>query len=189
MQKDQLINVSRRRFLVNSATVGAGLTLGIYLPGCGRKQESPAEKVSTPQTTPESASEQEFNAFVRVSPDNKVTVVIKHLEMGQGTYTGLATIVADEMDAAWDQIQVESAPELILGRARHGRQYRHRQLIYANAQSRRQCKIYAGQRGGQKMECAHGTNFRRRRSGATQRFRPSSHIWRIGGFGRQGNGT
>jgi len=110
MQKDQLINVSRRRFLVNSATVGAGLTLGIYLPGCGRKQESPAEKVSTPQTTPESASEQEFNAFVRVSPDNKVTVVIKHLEMGQGTYTGLATIVADEMDAAWDQIQVESAP-------------------------------------------------------------------------------
>jgi isoquinoline 1-oxidoreductase beta subunit len=110
MQKDQLINVSRRRFLVNSATVGAGLTLGLYLPGCGRKQETPAEQVSTPRATTESVAEQEFNAFVRVSPDNKVTVIIKHLEMGQGTYTGLATIVADEMDAAWDQIQVESAP-------------------------------------------------------------------------------
>ncbi len=110
MQKDQVINISRRRFLVGTATVGAGLTLGIYLPGCGRKQEAPTEQVSTISPTLEPAAALEFNAFVRVSPDNKVTVIIKHLEMGQGTYTGLATIVADEMDASWDQVEVESAP-------------------------------------------------------------------------------
>ena len=111
MQSESVINVSRRRFLINSAAVGAGLTLGVYLPGCGRKPETTTEAAKTAMPTAvESTTAQEFNAFVRVSPDNSVTVIIKHLEMGQGTYTGLATIVADEMDASWEQIHVESAP-------------------------------------------------------------------------------
>jgi isoquinoline 1-oxidoreductase beta subunit len=50
------------------------------------------------------------NAFVRIGSDNTVTVISKHLEMGQGSYTGLATIVADELDAAWGQVRVEGAP-------------------------------------------------------------------------------
>jgi isoquinoline 1-oxidoreductase beta subunit len=50
------------------------------------------------------------NAFLRIAPDNSVTVIAKHLEMGQGTYTGLATVVAEELDADWAQIRVESAP-------------------------------------------------------------------------------
>ena len=50
------------------------------------------------------------NAFLRIAPDNSVTVIAKHLEMGQGSYTGLATVVADELDADWGQIRVESAP-------------------------------------------------------------------------------
>jgi isoquinoline 1-oxidoreductase subunit beta len=50
------------------------------------------------------------NAFVRVSPDNTVTIVAKHLEMGQGSHTGLATVVADELDADWAQVRVEAAP-------------------------------------------------------------------------------
>jgi isoquinoline 1-oxidoreductase beta subunit len=45
-----------------------------------------------------------------VAPDNSVTVIAKHLEMGQGSYTGLATILAEELDADWAQIRVESAP-------------------------------------------------------------------------------
>jgi isoquinoline 1-oxidoreductase beta subunit len=43
-------------------------------------------------------------------PDNTVTVVAKHVEMGQGSHTGLATIVADELDADWSQVRVEAAP-------------------------------------------------------------------------------
>lgn len=50
------------------------------------------------------------NAFIRIAPDNTVTVIIKHLEMGQGVYTGLATIVAEELDADWNQMRAESAP-------------------------------------------------------------------------------
>jgi isoquinoline 1-oxidoreductase beta subunit len=50
------------------------------------------------------------NAFLRIAPDNSVTVIAKHLEMGQGAYTGLATVVAEELDADWAQIRVESAP-------------------------------------------------------------------------------
>ncbi len=50
------------------------------------------------------------NAFVKIGPDSVVTVVVKHLEMGQGTYTGLPTLVAEELDADWSQIRVEAAP-------------------------------------------------------------------------------
>jgi isoquinoline 1-oxidoreductase beta subunit len=50
------------------------------------------------------------NAFVRVAPDNTVTVIIKHLEMGQGVYTGLSAIVAEELDADWSQVRAEHAP-------------------------------------------------------------------------------
>jgi isoquinoline 1-oxidoreductase beta subunit len=50
------------------------------------------------------------NAFVRIAPDNSVTIMAKHLEMGQGSHTGLATILADELDADWAQVRVEAAP-------------------------------------------------------------------------------
>jgi len=52
----------------------------------------------------------EPNAFVRIGADNTVTVVVKHIEMGQGTFTGLPTLVAEELDADWSQIRVEPAP-------------------------------------------------------------------------------
>jgi len=47
---------------------------------------------------------------VRIGTDDSVTVIVKHLEMGQGTYTGLPTLVAEELDARWDQIRAEGAP-------------------------------------------------------------------------------
>jgi isoquinoline 1-oxidoreductase beta subunit len=50
------------------------------------------------------------NAFVRIGSDNSVTVIAKHIEMGQGAYTGIATVLAEELDADWTQIRVESAP-------------------------------------------------------------------------------
>jgi isoquinoline 1-oxidoreductase subunit beta len=50
------------------------------------------------------------NAFLRIGADGSVTVISKHLEMGQGSYTGIATVLAEELDADWTRVRVESAP-------------------------------------------------------------------------------
>jgi isoquinoline 1-oxidoreductase subunit beta len=50
------------------------------------------------------------NAFVRVGVDDTVTVLIKHIEFGQGPFTGLSTLVAEEMDADWSKVRAEHAP-------------------------------------------------------------------------------
>ncbi len=89
---------SRRGFLKATAAAAAGLTIGFHWSGPLNRAFADTAKDFTP------------NAFLRIAPDNSVTVIAKHLEMGQGTYTGLATIVADELDADWGQIRVESAP-------------------------------------------------------------------------------
>lgn len=111
MKQIKTVDNGRREFLLKSVSVGAGLTLGFYLTGCNRKETTKSTALSTKAggeaTT---ATEFEPNAFVRIHPDNTVIVIIKHLEMGQGTYTGLATVVAEELDAAWSQIKVEGAP-------------------------------------------------------------------------------
>ncbi len=92
---------SRRKFLKLMGGVGAGLTLGFSLPASNQAQA--ADMTS-------SAVSFEPNAFVRIGTDNKVTVMIKHIEMGQGTYTGLTTLVAEELDADWAQMGAEGAP-------------------------------------------------------------------------------
>ena len=50
------------------------------------------------------------NAFIRIAPDDTVTVIVKHLDKGQGIATGLSTIVAEELDADWAQMRAEFAP-------------------------------------------------------------------------------
>lgn len=97
---------NRRLFLKKSAALGAGFTLALVLPkyAAGDLQDA-AETKSSPGSQPDEA-----NAFVRIGTDNTVTVIIKHIEFGQGTYTGLATLVAEELDANWDQVVSESAP-------------------------------------------------------------------------------
>jgi isoquinoline 1-oxidoreductase beta subunit len=96
------ITIDRRTFL----KAGAGLTLALHLP-LTLAQSGPGKTVAaTASPLPAFAP----NAFVRIGSDNAVTVIAKHLEMGQGTYTGLATIVAEELDADWAQVRVEGAP-------------------------------------------------------------------------------
>lgn len=98
-------NFSRRDFLKS----GAGLTLALVLPAARAANPGiagPGIAGSGPQGTVAFAP----NAFVRIGADNTVTVLAKHLEMGQGTYTGLATLVAEELDADWAQVVVEGAP-------------------------------------------------------------------------------
>jgi isoquinoline 1-oxidoreductase subunit beta len=103
MSKILIVNESRRRFL----QAGAGLTLAIYLP------PALAEMAAGPGQAGGKvvgAASFEPNAFVRIGRDDTVTVIAKHLEMGQGTYTGLATLVAEELDADWSKVKVEGAP-------------------------------------------------------------------------------
>lgn len=101
------LNVSRRSFIVGGAQAGAGLVLGVSLAGCA-SDDGMSSDVQMPEKTFEA------NAFVTVGTDGKITVMVKHLEMGQGTYTGLATLVAEELDADWNQVRAinsEANPE------------------------------------------------------------------------------
>src|SRR5271167_4252184 len=94
---------SRRAFLkgAGSASVMA-LTIGFEWISSTRRAGAVAAPASGAPFAP--------NAFLRIGADDSVTVIAKHLEMGQGAYTGIATIVAEELDADWAQVRVESAP-------------------------------------------------------------------------------
>ena len=92
--------LTRRELLRTGAAGGLGLVIGFQLPGAARVT---AQKDTT-------AVPFAPNAFLRIAPDNTVTIIAKHIEFGQGAHTGLATIIAEELDADWSQVRVESAP-------------------------------------------------------------------------------
>jgi isoquinoline 1-oxidoreductase subunit beta len=91
--------LTRRDMLKGTAMTGAALVIATYLPEPGLAQSAGAPKL---QPMP--------NAFIRIAPDDSVTVIIKHLDKGQGVTTGLSTIVAEELDADWSQMRAEFAP-------------------------------------------------------------------------------
>lgn len=95
------INPARRGFLKAGAALGAGLTLGFHL--------TTARSAKLAIATPAGESFAP-NAFIRVAPDGAVTVLVKHLEMGQGVFTGLPALVAEELEVPWGDIRVEAAP-------------------------------------------------------------------------------
>jgi isoquinoline 1-oxidoreductase subunit beta len=84
--------LSRREFVSVGVAAGAGLVLGFYLPHgkSGQQEFSP-------------------NAYLRITPDNKVTIVVARSEMGQGVRTALPMILAEELEADWKQIEIEQA--------------------------------------------------------------------------------
>ncbi len=92
--------LSRRRFLQTTTAAGAGLVLGLQLP----------PRHAHAAWTPDQAGAFAPNAFVRITRDDLVTVLVKHIEFGQGPLTGLATLVAEELDADWSQMRAELAP-------------------------------------------------------------------------------
>src|SRR5215470_7788690 len=84
----------------------AGLVIGVALPLPAFAQSGAARAFQ-----PGSGSAAFVpNAFVRVGADDIVTVLIKHIEFGQGPFTGLSTLVAEEMDADWSKVRAEHAP-------------------------------------------------------------------------------
>jgi isoquinoline 1-oxidoreductase beta subunit len=85
-------NMNRRGFLVSTAAAAGGLVLGMPL-------DASAQQISG--DTPE------INAWVVIQPDDKVIVRVARIEMGQGTLTGLAQLVAEELDADWEKVTWE----------------------------------------------------------------------------------
>lgn len=99
---ENAFQTTRRGFLKG----GAGLALAIVAPTVSLAD------IGGPGHAGSAMVDGEFspNAFLRIGTDGTVTVVSKHLEMGQGVYTGLATLVAEELDADWSRVTVEGAP-------------------------------------------------------------------------------
>ncbi len=96
-----MLPTSRRGFIKLMSGSGAGLMLAINSPLSFANQSAEGLD-SEGQLAP--------NAFIRIGTDSQVTVMMKHLEMGQGTHTGLSTMVAEELDADWSQILPVGAP-------------------------------------------------------------------------------
>ena len=93
------IDVSRRRFLQTSGAAAGGLVVGFHLPGVGAKRLLAA-----------TAAPFAPNAFIRIATDNTITILVHKSEMGQGVYTSVPMVIAEELDADWNLIRVESAP-------------------------------------------------------------------------------
>jgi isoquinoline 1-oxidoreductase beta subunit len=107
MNTQHIVNLSRRRFIAGSTVSLAGLVLGILPSACA---DSRLAGLGVGDTAPHTAGDFSPNAFLRIDTEGIVTIISKHLEMGQGVYTGLATLVAEELDADWDKVTVEGAP-------------------------------------------------------------------------------
>ena len=98
------IETTRRAVLGGIGGVATALTLGVFVPKLAKAKAGIVNAPADPADvfTP--------NAFIQVGVDDTVTVLIKHIEFGQGPFTGLTTLVAEELDADWDQMRATHAP-------------------------------------------------------------------------------
>jgi CO/xanthine dehydrogenase Mo-binding subunit len=93
-------SVSRREFIVTSAGAAGGLLLGWFVGGRPRALAAAAQ-AALPFAP---------NQFLRIGRDGRVTITVSQVEMGQGTYTSMPMLVAEELEVGLDQVQVEHAP-------------------------------------------------------------------------------
>ena len=96
------INFSRRSFIKSTALVAGGLVVAFSIPQAKRFMgvANAAEALTLPAP----------NAFLRIGKDDSITVMLAHSEMGQGIWTTLPMLIADELDADWSKVKVEHAP-------------------------------------------------------------------------------
>ena len=96
------MNLSRRRFLLSAAVVGGGVLIGYAAT-------RPSRHRLANETLAENG-QRFFTSWLRLDPDNRVTVYVPHSEMGQGVHTSMAMMAADELDADWELVTAEQAP-------------------------------------------------------------------------------
>jgi isoquinoline 1-oxidoreductase beta subunit len=92
------VTLSRRGFLAGTAAGAAGLVISFHVPNMVRAAPQAAVALPPP------------NAFLRIGTDNSVTVILAHSEMGQGIWTGLAMLIAEELECDWSKVRSEHAP-------------------------------------------------------------------------------
>jgi isoquinoline 1-oxidoreductase subunit beta len=90
-------SVNRRDFLRIGAAAGGGLLIGLHLPELVRANAATAAAFAP-------------NAFIRIGTDDIITVIVNKSEMGQGVYTSLPMLAAEELEANWSRVRFESAP-------------------------------------------------------------------------------
>jgi isoquinoline 1-oxidoreductase subunit beta len=93
--------VNRRDFLKKTGAGGAALVIGFYLPAAAQAQEAQQQEKKPPNP---------LNAWVRITPDNRVTLILGKSEMGQGVMTALPMILAEELSLDWKNVKIEQAP-------------------------------------------------------------------------------
>ena len=98
--------LSRREFLGVSGGVGVGLVLSFSLPGTGCAAK------------PAAAAAGELNAWIRIGTDDTVHFSVSKLEMGQGVFTSVPMVIAEELEVDWQRVKAHQAP----ADARFGRQ-------------------------------------------------------------------
>jgi len=124
-----VVKVHRRDFMKLASVAGAGLVLGLEIPGCARGEA----------TAPQARRDYPLGAFVVVGTDDVVTVYVSKSEMGQGVRTSLPMIVAEELDADWKSVRIRQAdlPEA------------NSQRVYERMKSQLQQKVNQYQAEGQ----------------------------------------
>jgi len=95
--------VNRRDFLKSTAATGAALVIGFHLSGSASALAASAEDQEKKSVNP-------FDAWIRIAPDNQVTLIVGKSEMGQGIMTALPMILAEELSLDWKQVKIEQAP-------------------------------------------------------------------------------
>ncbi|MEZ5489356.1 MAG: molybdopterin cofactor-binding domain-containing protein [Gammaproteobacteria bacterium] len=96
------MKLSRRSFLLSTATVGGGLLIGYAATRPSRHRLA--------NDTLAQEGQHYLTTWLRIDPDNRITVYVPHSEMGQGVHTSLAMMAADELDADWELVSPEQAP-------------------------------------------------------------------------------
>jgi len=96
------MKISRRRFLLSATVVGGGVLIGYAATRPSRHRVANETLAQNGQRF--------FTSWLRLDPDNRVTVYVPHSEMGQGVHTSMAMMAADELDADWELVSAEQAP-------------------------------------------------------------------------------
>ena len=94
--------LTRRAFVGTGLLASGALVIGVSIQP-GNRSEKVAGLIAD-------ADDHVFDIWIKISPDNTVTIIVPHAEMGQGVHTTLAMMLADELDADWDKVIISEAP-------------------------------------------------------------------------------